>query len=121
MRAERTGPCWYSDEVILKPPPVDWECPHCTATDRTEWNTPNRFHACGGLGGLTAPLVKSGSRSHVIIVEREDYIAGDTPATVSGRPVTGVRVARPDGSYDMTVYAPAVGGQARMMSHGMER
>ena len=44
-----------------------WECPNCPATDRTAPLPPgsSRFHNCPGLHGLTAPLVRAGTRCKV--------------------------------------------------------
>ena len=93
--------------VILEPPPRDWECPRCTVTDRTAHDVTNRFHFCRGMAGLEVPLVPKNSGARLVAVEREDYVGGELVQTDgNGRPVTMVRVERPDGSNDTVVYAP---------------
>jgi len=93
--------------VLLNPPPRQWVCPNCLAEDSTPWDTPNRFHKCRALAGITAPMVPAGSRSRVRAVEREDYV-GREVVTYDGnrRPVMNVTTDRPDGSNDVIVFAP---------------
>lgn len=85
----------------------DWACPNCPATDRTRGLPPNaaRFHNCPGLHGLTAPLVRSGTRCEVLAEERQDYLNGEIQATGDdGRPYMAVRTRRDDGE-DLAVNA----------------
>jgi hypothetical protein len=85
---------------------VQWECPNCTATARTPGDVQNRFHACPGLSGLTAPMVRAGTRCKVEAVEREDYVGQeDVQLDGNGRPVMSVVTTRDDGQ-DCTVFAP---------------
>lgn len=92
--------------VILRQAPQNWECPNCPVTDRTV-GLSNRFHRCGGLAGLLAPLVPQGSRSRVSAHEREDYTRGeDVPTDGNGRPVSSVVTTRSDGSNDVLAFAP---------------
>lgn len=99
-------------DVTFNPPPVDWECPNCPATDRTPWTTPNRFHDCPALGGLTAPMIKTGSGARLVVVGREDYVGREDVQTANGRPVMAIRVDRPDGSNDLVAYPPTAHGKA---------
>lgn len=92
--------------VLLSPPPVQWECAHCTARAVTPWGTVNRFHACRGLAGITAPMVPAGSRCGVTVHEREDYIGTeDVQYDGNGRPIMSVVTTRDDGQ-DCMVFAP---------------
>lgn len=75
-----------------------WSCPNCTITDFTRGNVQNRFHACPGLKGLTAPLVLDGTDCKVEAVEREDYVGSeDVRRDGEGRPVMSVVTIREDG------------------------
>lgn len=84
-----------------------WECPNCPATDVTRETTPHsRFHSCGGLRGLTAPMVPAGTRAKVEVLERQDYVGREIVQTdCNGRPVMSVVTTREDGT-DCAVYAP---------------
>ncbi len=98
---------------LLLAPERRWECPNCPATDLTTEAEPHtRFHACRGLGGLTAPMVPAGTRCKVEAVEREDYIGGDV-VTVDGenRPVMAVVTTRDEGQ-DVAVFAPCATGRS---------
>jgi hypothetical protein len=87
-------------------PPAQWECPNCPAVARTPWDTANRFHTCAGLRGLTAPMLRAGTRARVHAVEREDYVGTeDVRLDADGRPVMAVVTVRDDGQ-DVTVFAP---------------
>lgn len=99
--------------VILQPPQQHWTCPNCPVTAVTE-GKPNRFHDCRGLAGLLAPMVLEGFTGQVRAVEREDYI-GDAQVRYdgNGRPVVAVVTERPDGSNDVTVFAPTAKGVAQ--------
>lgn len=82
-----------------------WECPNCPVTDVTTGLYPNRFHQCPGLHGLTAPLVRAGTRCKVEAEERQDYLHGAVQATGDdGRPYMAVRTTREDGE-DLAVNA----------------
>jgi len=93
--------------VLLTLPPVRWVCPNCPVEAVTPGNTPNRFHECRGLAGITAPMVPAGSRSRVRSVVRQDYVAGEIVQYDGwGRPIMSVITERPDGSNDVAVLAP---------------
>ena len=88
------------DQVITR-----WECPNCDTADVTRGLVPNRFHACPGLHGLTAPLVRAGTRCKVTAEERQDYLNGDRQAAGDdGRVYMAVRTTRDDGE-DLAVNA----------------
>lgn len=85
--------------------PVEWDCARCNIRDTTPPTVPNRFHSCSGLGGLNAPLRRSGER--VTVNLREDYVGDEDVAyDGDGRPVMSVSTERADGSNDLGVYAP---------------
>lgn len=82
-----------------------WGCPNCPATAVTE-GQPNRFHACTGLAGLTAPMVLEGTRCKIVVEERQDYVGTeDVRYDGRGRAVMAVRTVRDDGE-DLAVFAP---------------
>jgi len=92
---------------LIIPEPQGWDCPNCTVTDVTPPLPPgqSRYHQCAGLHGLSAPLVRAGTRAKVEAVEREDYLNGDEQARGDdGKPYMAVRVTRDDGE-DLTVNA----------------
>lgn len=93
---------------LLDVPVTRWECPNCDLKQATKEARPHtRFHACAGLAGLTAPMVREGERVKVTAREREDYIgAEDVQYDTDGRPVAQVVTERPDGSTDVIVFAP---------------
>jgi hypothetical protein len=87
-----------------------WECPNCTAQEVTRNLPPNaqRFHACRGLKGLTAPMVPAGTRCKVEAVGRQGDIGTDlVRRDGEGRPVMGIQTTRDDGT-DFAVFAPTV-------------
>lgn len=93
---------------LLTPDPEEWECPNCSCTDVTLPLPPgqSRYHACPGLHGLNAPLVRKGSDVKVEAHEREDYLGDDVQATGDdGKAYMNVQVTRADGSYDTVVNA----------------
>lgn len=94
--------------VLLDPPPIRWICANgCGVVDLTPAGTPNRFHPCRVLRGITAPLVPENSGARVRVIERQDYIGGeDVQRDGEGRPVMSVITERPDGSNDVIVMAP---------------
>jgi hypothetical protein len=97
---------------LLQPPPKRWVCANgCSATAVTPWDTPNRFHTCPRMAGLTSPLVPEGTGARVRAVEREDYVGKeDVRMDGNGRPVMAIVTERPDGSNDCVVFAPAAHG-----------
>lgn len=97
-------------------PPQEWYCPNCAAADVTVPLAPgsSRYHACPGLHGLTAPLVRRGVRASVVAEERQDYLNGDLQATGdNGRVYMAVRTLRDDGD-DVTVFAGIARADVRM-------
>lgn len=99
---------------LLQPVVTCWECPRCTFRDTTREAQPHtRMHACSGLGGLSAPMVREGERVKVVVNEREDYIGAEDVQLADGRPVMNVSTERPDGSNDLVVYAPTAYGSGR--------
>lgn len=100
---------------LLNVPPQEWYCPNCACTDVTAPLPPgqSRYHACPGLHGLNAPLVREGTRAAVIASEREDYLSGDEqPVGDNGQVYMNVQVIRDDG-YDTTVFAPTAHAEVR--------
>lgn len=93
---------------LLSAPERRWECPNCPQTAVTREVEPHtRFHACGGLKGLTAPLVPAGTDCRVVAKEREDYVGQeDVRLDADGRPVMSVVTEHADGSTDCVVFAP---------------
>ena len=101
--------------VLLDREPRQWVCAHCPVTAVTAWDTPNRFHHCRGLAGITAPMVPAGSRCRVRAVVREDYVAGEiVQYDDNGRPIMAVVTDRPDGSNDVAVLAPTAHWSAKV-------
>lgn len=89
---------------------TDWECPNCPAAERAPALPPNasRFHACPGVHGLTAPLVRAGTDCKVTAVAREDYLRGECQRLGDdGRPYMAVETTHADGHTDRAVFAPA--------------
>jgi hypothetical protein len=93
--------------VILSLPPVHWVCPNCPVEAVTAGDTPNRYHECRGLAGITAPMIPAGSLARVRAVVREDYVGAEiVQYDGNGRPIGAVVTERPDGSNDCAVLAP---------------
>jgi hypothetical protein len=93
--------------VLLLQAAQDWFCPNCPAAETTPPLPPNasRFHGCPGLHGLTAPLVRAGTRCKVEAEERQDYLGDDLQATGdNGKAYMAVRTTRDDGD-DLLVNA----------------
>lgn len=84
-----------------------WYCPNCPVSDVTTVPQPHtRFHTCMGLRGLTAPLLRVGTKAKVVAHDREDYVANEIVQTDNtGRPVMSVTTTRDDGE-DTIVFAP---------------
>jgi hypothetical protein len=96
----------------------DWECPNCHLTDRTRPLPPHasRFHACPGLHGLTAPLVRAGTDCKVVANERGDHLNGETQRTGDdGKPYMAVETVHADGHNDLAVFpgVAVMGGAVR--------
>lgn len=86
-----------------------WECPSCGLLDVTYETAPHtRFHSCGALRGLTAPMVVAGTRAEHRVNDRQDYEGSDiAQRDDSGRVVMSVTTVRDDGQ-DVTILAPTV-------------
>lgn len=84
-----------------------WVCPNCTVTAVTHQTGPHtEFHQCRGLAGLNAPMVRSGVRCKVEVIERGDWVGTElVQVDGNGRPVMSVVTTRDDGT-DVAVYAP---------------
>lgn len=88
--------------------PDEWECPNCSCTDVTPPLPAGstRYHACPGLHGLNAPLVRKGMNVKVEANLREDYLNGDIQQQGDdGKVYMNVETTREDGSTDVTVFA----------------
>lgn len=86
---------------------TDWYCPNCGITLSAPEPPAGqvKFHVCGSLHGLTAPLIRAGIRCKVEAEERADYLNGEIQATGDdGRPYMAVRTTRDDGE-DLIVNA----------------
>jgi hypothetical protein len=86
---------------------ADWYCPNCGITLSAPVPPPGqaKFHVCGSLHGLTAPLIRAGVRCKVEAEERQDYLGGEIQATGDdGKPYMAVRTTRDDGC-DLAVNA----------------
>lgn len=97
-------------KIPILAPECRWECPNCNFKDITYESSPHtRFHSCRELKGLTAPMVREGTRCEIKATEREDYV-GKEMVTRDGdnRPIMNVVTTRDDGQ-DCTVFAPCVG------------
>lgn len=87
---------------------VDWYCPNCGLTVQTP-NVPNRFHHCPTLG-ITAPLIRQGTKAKVEVTERQDYVGSDIVTTTDkGLAAMNVTTTRDDGT-DVLVFAAAARG-----------
>lgn len=88
-------------------PPVSWYCQHCTRTQTTRNpDVANVLHPCT-MTGLDTPMLREGSGSRLILVERADYIGDETVTfDINRRPIMSAITERPDGSNDVAVYAP---------------
>lgn len=84
-----------------------WECPNCDTTETTPALPPNasRFHTCAGLHGLTAPLIRAGTRCKVEAEERQEYLGSEVQARGDdGRQYMAVRTTADDHD-DLLVFA----------------
>jgi hypothetical protein len=86
---------------------ADWYCPNCGITLTAPVPPPgqSKFHVCGSLHGLTAPLIRAGVRAKVEAEERQDYLNGEIQAMGDdGKAYMAVRTTRDDGC-DLAVNA----------------
>lgn len=93
---------------------IRWYCPNCPVESVTHEDRPHtRFHACAGLLGLTAPMVRKGVKAKVEAHEREDYIGTEKVLlNAAGRPIMSVVTTR-DNGQDTAVFAPAATATAQ--------
>lgn len=88
-------------------PVTRWHCRNCTQTDTTREAAPHtRFHACGGLGGLTAPMLREGQDAIVRANVREDYVGAEDVQYADGVPIQSITTEHGDGRTDVAVLAP---------------
>jgi hypothetical protein len=101
---------------LLLLPEQRWECPNCTKTDIThEAQMHTRFHRCGGLAGMTAPMVPAGTSCKVEAIEREAYIGKEIVTyDKHHRPIMSVRTTRDDGE-DLAVFPGVASVRLREM------
>lgn len=92
-----------------------WSCGRCTQVAVTRSPEPHsRLHTCAGLGGITAPLVREGTRCKVTAVEREDYVGSElVQRDQDSRPMMSVVTDYPDGRRDCVVLAPTAVSNGR--------
>jgi len=84
----------------------DWWCPNCTEVAHTV-DSKLPHHRCVKVG-LMVPLLQVGVPAKLVLVEREDMIAGEHvqySGDESHRPYMSAVVTRDDGQ-DTTVFAP---------------
>ena len=95
----------------------DWVCPNCPVSERTRPLPGNasRMHTCGGLHGLTAPLVLAGTDCKVVAVERGDVLGREIQRTGdNGTPYMAVETVHADGRNDLVVFpGVAIAGISR--------
>lgn len=104
------------DVPLLLPKPQAWYCPNCAVTDVTAPLPPgsSQYHACSGLHGLNAPLIREGTRAKVEATEREDYLNGDVQQQGdNGKVYMNVQVTRDEGT-DVTVFAPTAHAELKV-------
>ena len=95
---------------------TDWYCPNCKKSTQTKGFVPNRYHHCPKLG-LTAPLVRQGTKAKVEAKQREDY-TGPNPLLPSPRgPVRAIPrtmnvTTTRDNGTDVLVFAPTATGRS---------
>jgi hypothetical protein len=85
--------------------PTEWYCPNCTEAARTiDDSIP--VHKCTYGNGLISPLIRTGTKAKIIVVEREDYVGREhVQLDTNQRPVMNVTTVRDDGT-DCIVFAP---------------
>ena len=94
--------------LILEPPVKLWDCPSCGAEHATREARPHvPMHECRAMRGCSVPFIeRGGPRSHVRVVERDDYVGDELVYAPDGRPVMAVVTERADGSNDVHAFAP---------------
>jgi hypothetical protein len=75
----------------------EWYCPKCTEAARTvDDSIP--VHKCQYGNGLISPLIRSGTKAKIIVVEREDYVGKEkVQLDTARRPVMSVTTVRDEG------------------------
>lgn len=91
----------------------EWYCPACgrtLAVNKPASVTP--FHPCPKMGLLSTPFVPAGTRAKLEIVERGDWVGGETVTVAAdGRVPMSIVTTRDDG-MDCTVFAALAEGSA---------
>jgi hypothetical protein len=91
----------------------DLQCPNCGKSEQVRSLPSNaaRMHPCPKLGGMIAPLIRTGTSAKVEIRLREDYVGQELVQTDDrGRPVMSVITTR-DNGQDAIVFAPTATGR----------
>ena len=103
--------------MTILTPITEWECPACGLTDQTREAKPHsRMHTCPKMHGLTAPMVRAGTKAKLEIHEREDFVGSESVQTDDrGRPVMNITTTRDDGQ-DVTVRLRPTAGQPEASS-----
>lgn len=89
-----------------------WHCPSC-GLEAVSTTPDVRWHICGALAGLNAPMVPFGQSAKHVVNQREDYEGKDTAQRdANGRVVMSITTVRDDGQ-DCTVLAPTANVSAQ--------
>jgi len=95
----------------------EWWCPNCGTSARLPFPKPRQthMHVCPKLRFLSAPLLPRGMAAKVEIVERGDYVGGETVQLdpERGRPVQSIVTTR-DKGQDTIIFAPVATATARI-------
>lgn len=86
-----------------------WYCPNCDVEARSV-DSSLPMHRCGGISGLTAPLILRGTTAKTTVNDREDYVGKELVQTdAEGRVVMSTTTTRDDGE-DCTIYVSTAQG-----------
>jgi hypothetical protein len=86
--------------------PQIWSCSRCQEMAQTV-DAKIPMHHCKGMAGLLVPLTRQGDKTHQVVMDREDYVAGElVQCDANGRVVMAVKTIHNDGSEDCNVFAP---------------
>ena len=93
--------------MILNLDPVIYGCERCNARRPVaHGDTRVPMHNCGGRAGMSVPMVREGSKDHVRLVEREDYVGQEVVRKAAeGRVFMRAEVETED-TVNVWVYAP---------------